>query len=664
MLKLKTCLLCAGLWLAATPASAQLVVTSSADNGDPGTLRAVVDAAPAGATITFDVFAFTTPTITLNTKLFIDKDLTLFGNFPQLLTISDGGAGGGAIGVQGGATVTLINLEITGVTNDGATLTLRNCHITANAFIPGAGNGNVLNFAGPNQTSILSLYHSVVRDGNGVTNKASMQGANATMFVSSTTIRQNTSRGVDNTAFSGAKATVIVNNSTIHSNNPPGTASGAGLFNSAGGQSQADMSIFNSTITFNNSGADGGGVACVASSTGLAQVVVQSSTVYLNGAAGDGGGLYTDGTEEGEVGCSFRLKNTIVAQNGSGTGSDDLAGHFLGEGYNLLTDLTGATGITPGTNGDQLVANAGLDTFSEHGGPTETWSLQPDSPAIDQGMCGPTLPYDQRGYTGGQILDTRVFDVPTVPNALGGNGCDVGAFEDQATPQTTRTLAPRLVLDGAYTTCGMMHNDLQTSGFLPTTQPFTGMPWQYEGTETLDAPGVNLSGWILLEVRTSEGPFEIYRTAGVLRTDGLVVDAGHGGDLTLSGLSAFGDFFFLIARHRNHLDVGSSIAIPLITIGGGPELVHDFTASALSAFGENAMRARDGCTFTLWGGDGTADGNTTAFDFINTWLPINGAPPGFYPGDFNLDSQGTAFDFLNVWLPANGQASNVPLPLP
>ena len=62
----------------------------------------------------------------------------------------------------------------------------------------------------------------------------------------------------------------------------------------------------------------------------------------------------------------------------------------------------------------------------------------------------------------------------------------------------------------------------------------------------------------------------------------------------------------------------------------------------------------------MWGGDGDVNGSVSAFDFLNTWLPINGGPLGYDAGDFDMNGSGTAFDFLTVWLPANGQASQVP----
>ena len=88
----------------------------------------------------------------------------------------------------------------------------------------------------------------------------------------------------------------------------------------------------------------------------------------------------------------------------------------------------------------------------------------------------------------------------------------------------------------------------------------------------------------------------------------------------------------------------------------------DFTSNLENAYsnGGLALRDRGSGLFTMWGGDGNANGQTSAFDFLNVWLPVNGGPAAYQAGDFNMDGSPTAFDFLNVWLPANGQASQVP----
>ena len=66
-------------------------------------------------------------------------------------------------------------------------------------------------------------------------------------------------------------------------------------------------------------------------------------------------------------------------------------------------------------------------TERARGGPTRTIALQPGSPAIDKGKdIGPDgvtpTGQDQRGFP-------RPVDDPAIPNATGGDGSDIGAFQ-------------------------------------------------------------------------------------------------------------------------------------------------------------------------------------------------------------------------------------------
>jgi hypothetical protein len=109
--------------------------------------------------------------------------------------------------------------------------------------------------------------------------------------------------------------------------------------------------------------------------------------------------------------ASLTLQNTIVAANGDG-------GCFLapfGSGAVSLTSL-GNNVFTDGTCSpvatDLVVADAGLGSLADNGGPTETHALAPGSPAIDAADTGTCPATDQRGVARPQ-----------------GAACDVGSFE-------------------------------------------------------------------------------------------------------------------------------------------------------------------------------------------------------------------------------------------
>ena len=123
------------------------------------------------------------------------------------------------------------------------------------------------------------------------------------------------------------------------------------------------------------------------------------------------------------------MQNSIVADNYKGSGNsteDDIQGNTANavvstSSFNLI-GTGGSGGLTNGTNNNQVgVANPGLGPLAIYGGFTQTHALQPGSPAIDKGHAF-TLTTDQRGVL-------RPFENPLVPNASGGDGSDIGAFE-------------------------------------------------------------------------------------------------------------------------------------------------------------------------------------------------------------------------------------------
>jgi len=121
------------------------------------------------------------------------------------------------------------------------------------------------------------------------------------------------------------------------------------------------------------------------------------------------------------------LRNTIVADN-SGTELPNLDGAFNSLGYNIIGELGTAVGnptIAP-TTGDQFDVNftaINLGPLQNNGGPTPTRALGAGSIALDKGHSSGSTS-DQRGLT-------RPCDGASITNAAGGDGGDVGAYEEQ-----------------------------------------------------------------------------------------------------------------------------------------------------------------------------------------------------------------------------------------
>jgi hypothetical protein len=145
-------------------------------------------------------------------------------------------------------------------------------------------------------------------------------------------------------------------------------------------------------------------------------VTITNCTFSAN-SSGNGGGIFNNGTAT--------LRNSIIAGNTAGSTGPDCSGAFISGGYNLIGQSNGSTGW--GALGDQVGTsmspiNPMLGSLKDNGGPTFTMApLPPNSPVIDQGQSS-GLTTDQRGAP-------RPFDFPSIPNAPGGDGSDIGAFE-------------------------------------------------------------------------------------------------------------------------------------------------------------------------------------------------------------------------------------------
>ncbi len=218
--------------------------------------------------------------------------------------------------------------------------------------------------------------------------------------------------GIANTAG----GVLSVQNSTINGNvarHPSGGGmAGAGILNAS-----ATATVINSTVTGNATLGRGGGIFNGAqASPDTATATIISSTIADN--AGAGANLFNS-SNGGPATLTF--SNTIVAdprggeQNCSSAGAASFAA--ASQGHNLADD--NACELT--APGDQPSTEPMLGPLSNNGGPTQTIALPMGSPAIDQGVSD-GLPTDQRDLT-------RPVDFPAIPNAPGGDGSDIGAFE-------------------------------------------------------------------------------------------------------------------------------------------------------------------------------------------------------------------------------------------
>ncbi len=394
------------------------IVTNNNDSG-PGSLRSVLANACEGETITF-ASSVVNPINLTSDQLVIDKNLAISGPGASLLTVQRSTASG---------TPTFRIFRIVKTDSSGNAVNI-NVTISGLTISNGSPNGSVHVGGGINNAATLTIVGCTISGnaastfGGGIYNNDG-----TTVNLTNSTISGNTASGPAGGIENGGTGRVSLTNCTVSGNSSSGA--GGGIENSGGGI----VNLTSSTVHGNTStGSSGGGIANDALNSGATLSLI-NCTVFGNSASSSGGGIFN------ATGATVNAKNTIIAKNTATSTGPDFNGTLASQGYNLIGNNGGAT-ITGTTIGNQLNVDPMLGPLQNNGGPTLTLGLLTGSPAIDKGgsatdpITGILIATDQRGFI-------RPVDSPTIPNASGGDGSDIGAFEVQApAPTPTPTATP------------------------------------------------------------------------------------------------------------------------------------------------------------------------------------------------------------------------------
>jgi hypothetical protein len=420
--------------------------TGSGSSGDLRYCLTQANSSGGANTIQFDPGVFATPqTITLASALpaITDNNLTVTGPGSTLATIS-GNRAFQVLNISA-ANATLSGLTIAngyGVSNPGAgirfsgtgTLTLATM-VIANNFISGAGGGIYSNSSGTLSLTDCVLSGNYAKEGAG----ALYLGSGTTATLTDCTLSGNSTSGG------------ILNGGNDH----------GGAIRVRGG---GTLTLTDCTLSGNSAYTRGGALENEGSATLI------NCTVSGNSAAGKttsaGGGIWGTVT----------LDNTIVAGNTSPSGPDVNGTATSSSGFNLIGNGTGMSGISNGTNGNQVGTAASpinplLAALGGYGGPTPTMALLPGSPALAAGSVAldGSAATDQRGQ----------------PRVVGG-AIDIGAFENQAGPAFSFS-APASTTAGnsfsitvtALDGSGQVNPNYTGTITFTSTDPLAGLPATY-----------------------------------------------------------------------------------------------------------------------------------------------------------------------------------------
>lgn len=303
----------------------------------------------------------------------------------------------GGISSTGASSLTLDLVSVTGNEFTGV-YTTGSAMITS-SLISGNGDGFPgITFPGITNFGDLTLTSSPVNGNAG----GGIQSS-GTLVMDEGSVRDNGSTGL---WVSGGSATVT--SSTISGNS---TCDGSSCSSMAGGiENWGDMTLTNSTVSENRSGA-GAGIDNGPGGT----MTIANSTILDNAASRwPNAGVQNDGT--------LTIGNSILhgGTNDRGDANCIGSGDMISADYNLIGSFFCPFTVL-GAHDVLNVADVGLGALADNGGPTETHAPLLGSPAIDGG--NPAVP----GSGGGacEAVDQRGVVRPQ------GARCDVGSVELQ-----------------------------------------------------------------------------------------------------------------------------------------------------------------------------------------------------------------------------------------
>lgn len=202
-------------------------------------------------------------------------------------------------------------------------------------------------------------------------------------------------------------------------------------------------------------------------------------------------------------------------------------------------------------------------------------------------------------------------------------------------------------LEGPYDSDSqLMTTELWDTGFIPMTSPYADDPVSVGSLPS------NIVDWVLLQLRTEASGTLLESRSAFLRNDGRIVSESGALQVPFSLTS---HPYFIVVRHRNHLDIMSASAIPLTS---GNSSLTDLSSSQDAAYQKGVKSIGSG-KYGMYAGDANADGQIKTDDKNDIWWDELGRG-GYFNGDFNLDGQVKTDDKNDYWWPNVGRGSAVP----
>jgi len=255
------------------------------------------------------------------------------------------------------------------------------------------------------------------------------------------------------------------------------------------------------------------------------------------------------------------------------------------------------------------------------------------------------------------FFDNGPSCVYSTPSATPMNDIPYASYYINGSVYSSLPVNLKIFLEGPYIS-NSMSTSLRINGLIPLTQPYTGSPWNYTGTENVAALPGNVTDWILVELRSgTASASKIAMRAGFILSTGAITDLDGTSPLAFSGISP--GSYYIVVRHRNHMPVMTASAVAL----SSSAVLYDFTIGSGQVYGGASGFNLIDPTLSLWGmisGDASNEGSVYVDDFTDSWIPVFGSTNIYSQGDFRMDGNVLNDDYTDNWVPNFGKSNILP----
>ncbi|MCF6270774.1 MAG: integrin alpha, partial [Melioribacteraceae bacterium] len=330
----------------------------------------------------------------------------------------------------------------------------------------------------------------------------------------------------------------------------------------------------------------------------------------------------------------------ILAQ---GTDSDELWISNIKSGHSV-DNLSpgGVSNLANSTSGGNVVlnwtANTEADLYNYQIYRTTEATIDPNTATVYAATTDATYT-DTNSLTGTINYFVRAVDI-------NGNAGTLSSTEANVILTTNL----KILLEGANAGSGTMTTFLNGGGYIPLSQPYSGSPWNYSGTESVVSIPSGVVDWVLIELRTNTTTIAETRAA-FLKSDGTLVDTD--GTSAVNFPNSTAGNYYVVVKHRNHIPIMTASAVPL---SNNPPL-HNMTQTQSNTYGSNPLKSIGGGYYGMFAGDGNLSEIVTNSDKTDIINNLNSS--GYYNSDTNMSGIVTNSD-KTVIIENINEANQVP----